>query len=113
MLQGHIHSRSLYWLIPVAFGLMMEIVFFVPFVSAEFLNHHRSLLILIVPFCLVAPLGGWWAVYQCIRHEDHPLRYIVIVVLVPLGFSWYYFERYRLRQVKRSWQTQGADEKSI
>jgi len=113
MFQRYMHRSSLYWLIPVAFGLIVEIAFFVPFVSADFLNHHRSLLILVVPFCLAAPLGGWWAVYQCIRHEEHPLRYIVIVILVPLGFSWYYFERYRLRQVKGSWKTQRVDEKSI
>jgi hypothetical protein len=97
MLQIYKGRESLYWMVPVALGLVLEIAFFVPLVGPDTLNRHRFLLAFVVPFCFVAPLGGWWAIYQCIRNEKHPARYIAVVVLVPLGFSWYYFERYRQR----------------
>jgi hypothetical protein len=91
-------TESLYWLVPVVLGAVFEIVFFVvPFVSPETMNRHREILLLLVPFCIVAPIGGWWAVYQCVRHERHPAKYLAIVTLVPLGFIWYFFERYRSR----------------
>jgi hypothetical protein len=89
--------ESLYWLIPIALGLVFEVAFCIPFVSPDTLNHHRLLLAFIVPFFFIAPLGGWWAIYQCVRYEKQSGRYIAVVVLVPLGFVWYYFERYRQR----------------
>jgi hypothetical protein len=90
-----LRPESLYWLLPIMLGSVIELAFLVPFVTPDLLNHHRALLFLVVPFCVIAPLGGWWAIYQCIRHEEQPARYIAVVVLVPLGFLWYYFERYR------------------
>ena len=61
----------------------------------ETMNRHKEMLLLLIPFCVVAPAGGWWAIYQCIRREQHPVKYLAIVILVPLGFVWYYFGRYR------------------
>jgi hypothetical protein len=85
---------SLRWLVPVLIGATVEFVFFAGIVSATTLNHHSSLLMVVIPFCLIAPVGGWWGVYQCIRYEREMGKHITIVTLVPLGFFWYYFERY-------------------
>ena len=89
--------ESLWWLVPVMLGAVFEVIFFVPFVTPETMNHHKEIFLLLIPFCVVAPVGGWWAIYQCIRREQHPVKYLAIVIFVPLGFIWYYFERYRLR----------------
>jgi hypothetical protein len=78
-------------------GAVFEVMFFVPLVTPETMNRHKEMLLLLIPFCVVAPAGGWWAIYQCIRREQHPVKYLAIVIFVPLGFVWYYFERYRLR----------------
>src|SRR5579872_663135 len=92
--------ESLCWLAPVLLGAVTEFVFFLGFVNHDVINRHREILIVLVPFCVVAPVGGWWAIYQCIRHEKHPARYVATIVLVPLGFIWYYFERYRRREAQ-------------
>jgi hypothetical protein len=81
-------SESLRWLVPVLIGAMVEFVFFAGIVGASTLNRHSSLLMVVIPFCLVAPVGNWWAVYQCIRYERQMGKYLTIVVLVPLGFFW-------------------------
>jgi glycopeptide antibiotics resistance protein len=86
--------ESLRWLLPVSFGTIMEFLFLANIVTAKTLNTHSSLMIVVIPFCVIAPLGGWWAVYQCLRHERQIGKCLAIVVFVPLGFFWYYFERY-------------------
>ena len=91
-------AESLRWLVPVLIGAIVEFVFFAGIVTASTLNHHSSLLLVVIPFCLVAPVGGWWAIYQSIRYEREMGRYLTIVTLVPLGFFWYYFERYLPRR---------------
>jgi hypothetical protein len=58
--------------------------------------------LLVVPACILAPIGGWWAIYQCIRYERRPLKYIALVVFIPFGFVWYYFERYEMRISRKS-----------
>ncbi len=65
--------ESLYWLIPGSGGVF-EVIFFVPFVDADMINRHREILFALIPFCIIAPVGGWWAVYQCIQHETHPAK---------------------------------------
>ena len=87
-------NLKLPWLPLIAVGTIIEAYFFLSFGSTQALNQHPLLFVIVVPFCIAAPVGGWWAVYQCIRHEVHPIRFIVIVLVVPLGFTWYYFERY-------------------
>ena len=52
---------------------------------------------LLIIYGLIAPIGGLWAIYQSIRYEKHPWKCVAIVVLVPFGFLWYYFEKYRMR----------------
>lgn len=45
-------------------------------------------------FYAIHPLGAVWMAYQCIRHEARPFP-IILLVLVPYAFVWYYFERVR------------------
>ena len=85
----------------VFYGLAALIVLLVSDVEA-LRAHHFLLAKLIAPACIVAPIGGWWAVYQCIRYERRPWRYIALVLFIPLGFVWYYFERYKKRESARA-----------
>lgn len=86
--------QTLLWLLPVTYGSIATAIVLSLFVTPQLFN-NKLLFDLAVPACVVAPFGGWWAIYQCVRHESQPWRYIAIVVFVPLGFTWYYFERYR------------------
>lgn len=95
--------KSLYWLVPVVLGGILEITFFVvPFVPREMTNQHKEILWVLVPFCFIAPIGGWWAVYQCVRYEERPAKYILLVMIIPLGFIWYYFERHHWVEAQSS-----------
>jgi len=91
-------SSWLWWVIPIVYGAAVELSFFIAIFGPMPPPHQKLLLAFLVPACVVAPIGGWWALYQCVRHEQRPLKYIAIIVLVPFGFAWYYFERYRLRE---------------
>jgi hypothetical protein len=37
--------------------------------------------------------------YQAIRYEAKPLRYVLLVAFVPFSCVWYYVERYRPRKL--------------
>ena len=90
--------NALLWEIPVAYGITVFVLLLSPLVDPELLLNHGALLFpFVIPACIVSPFGGFWAVYQCVRYERNLARYLAIVVLVPLGFTWYYFERYRFR----------------
>lgn len=91
-------STTLLWSIPVFVGTLVEILLLTSFIDVSMLNQHHELFFVIAPFSVIAPIGGWWAVYQCLRYEDKPAKFILVVVILPLGFTWYYFERYRLRR---------------
>lgn len=102
-------SQSLYWLLPIIYGsaatIALSAVFFKPgIVSNRFLFHF------VTPYCIVQPIGGWWVIYQCVRYERRPWRYVAIV-LVPAGFFWYFFERYSIRE-RRLWLAQERRERS-
>ena len=81
------------WLIPilVASGILLTIC-----LNPAALKDRLFFPVLIV-FGLVAPVGGMWAIYQSIRYEEYPWKCVAIVVFVPFGFTWYYFEKYRKR----------------
>jgi hypothetical protein len=45
----------------------------------------------------VADIGSLWMIYQAVRYEIRPWRF-VLLALVPLSFVWYYNERYSRRR---------------
>ncbi len=46
---------------------------------------------------ILSNLGTLWVIYQALRYEVRPLRF-VILSLLPLSFIWYYHERYKRRR---------------
>jgi hypothetical protein len=93
MAKPYVRPESLYWLIPilVACGICV-VMWFKPSALKDQLFFP-----VLIAFGLIAPIGGLWAIYQSIRYENSPLKYVAIVVLIPFGFLWYYFERYKKR----------------
>ena len=83
--------KTLLWLIPILIGCG---VFLTICINPSALKDRLFFPVLIM-FGLIAPVGGLWAIYRCIRYEKTPWRYIAIVVFIPFGFLWYYFEKYR------------------
>jgi hypothetical protein len=65
--------------------------------------HPLPLLLLALVFC-VPPLGTFWMLYAVIRHERHPLSY-VLLAFVPYFFVGYYFERVRRKGLEKNQQT--------
>jgi len=45
-------------------------------------------------YALTQILGGFWMIYNCVRTEQRPFRFILIS-LIPYSFVWYYFEKVR------------------
>ncbi|MGB6484919.1 MAG: hypothetical protein WBE86_15645 [Candidatus Acidiferrales bacterium] len=38
-------------------------------------------------------LGGWWMLFKIFRCEKHVFPVILVPLLIPNSFLWYYFER--------------------
>lgn len=51
-------------------------------------------MVVFVAFFVASGLGGMWAAYMVVRHEAQIFP-VILVVLLPYGFVWYYFERVR------------------
>jgi hypothetical protein len=102
--------HSFFWLLPILYGLAATTVLCTVFIKPEIIT-NKILFRFVTPYCIAAPFGGWWAIYQCLRYEKRPWRYAAIVVFVPAGFVWYYFERYRIRQI-HFWRDQERNESS-
>jgi hypothetical protein len=89
----HRNRAILAWLTPILIACGVFLVILVN----PFALHDRVFLPVLVIFGLVAPVGGFWAIYQSIRYEKNPWKCILVVVFIPFGFVWYYFEKYRKR----------------
>jgi hypothetical protein len=42
-------------------------------------------------------VGAFWMLYNVVRHEKHPLGYILLA-FIPFTFLWYYFDRIKHRK---------------
>lgn len=45
----------------------------------------------------ISPFGAFWMMYQAIRYERYPGKY-VLLAFVPFLFIWYWQGRFRMRQ---------------
>ena len=55
-------------LVAVIYGIFAVIVLWVSDPTA-LRQQHLPIAIALIPACVLAPVGGWWAVYQSIRYE--------------------------------------------
>lgn len=96
--RNHSRSETLVWLIPI---LVASAVFLAICLKPTAFMKDRVFFPLLIIYGLIAPVGGFWAIYQSIRYEKHPWKYVAIVVFIPFGFLWYLFERYRKAERRR------------
>ena len=59
-------------------------------------SYRRSNYAVIVFFLLIfaTNIGGFWTIYQALRYEERPLKYLLIA-LIPFSFFWYLMARQR------------------
>jgi len=50
----------------------------------------------------VPPVGAFWMMYMSIRYEKKPLPFVLLALLIPFTFLWYYFERVRPGKLGRN-----------
>lgn len=56
-------------------------------------DNHPILLSSIILAFTVSGLGGWWMLFRIVRHEKRVFPLILVPLLVPNSYFWYYFER--------------------
>jgi hypothetical protein len=92
--------RKLVWIclgvLSFSFGLVM--LFFYPFRHPLRQELGRSA-VAIEPILMLQPVFGIWMLYQAVRYEAKPLRYVLLAAFVPFSYVWYYIERYRPRKL--------------
>lgn len=106
--RNHKRAETLVWLVPI---LVASVVFIAICLKPTAFMKDRVFFPLLIIYGLIAPVGGFWAIYQSIRFEKYPWKCAAIVVLVPFGFIWYYFAKYRKRaaQAENFHGASGAD----
>ncbi|MGB8524845.1 MAG: hypothetical protein WCD43_17920 [Candidatus Acidiferrales bacterium] len=57
------------------------------------LENHPILFPLILVAFTGSGLGGWWMLFKIVRHEKHVFPVILVPLLIPNSWLWYYFER--------------------
>ena len=92
--------RKLVWICLGVFSssFVLMMVFFYPFKHPLQQELGRSAVV-IEPILFLQPFLGIWMLYQAIRYEAKPLRYVLLIAFVPLAYVWYYVERYRPRKL--------------
>jgi hypothetical protein len=88
-------GRTILWLVPILVGCTVILLTFVD----HSLFHNRFFFPVLIVFGFISPIGGLWGIYQCIRYEKSLWPYLAIVVFIPLGFTWYFFEDIASRKV--------------
>ena len=96
-------SGVVFWRSAIVYGTTATVLLIIADFHPLYFLHSRFFFLFVTPACVIAPIGGWWALYQCLRHESQHWKFIAIVMFVPMGFVWYYFERYR-KSEKVFWQ---------
>jgi len=74
-------------------GLQLSVVF-APTPAMDFDTHPFLLSAVLLLFGAPA-LGGVWMLFMIVRHEKRLFPLILVPLLIPNSFLWYYFERIR------------------
>ena len=87
-----VQSYRLLWMVSVPFLFLVLLSF-----SSETSRIFSTASPIFGLFGVAASIGGFWMLYQAIRYEVRPLRFVIVAMTLPLSFIWYYVERYAKR----------------
>lgn len=77
---------------------LVDVLFGFALVMIPVQGEWMSALLGLISFVMGASqLGGYWMMYQAVRYEISPWRF-VFLAFIPFAFVWYYFERYSKRR---------------
>lgn len=82
-------------LLYVALGLVLTVSAVLLLTRGPSPENHPVVLVILIALFGIAPLGAFWMMYMSIRCEKKPLAMLVLALLIPFTFLWYYFERVR------------------
>jgi hypothetical protein len=92
-----VHSYLFAWLpalVSLGIGVLVLLLDLAPAGS----SHSTSFIDVIFAFgSFVSHIGCLWMLYQAVRYEIRPVRFVLLAFL-PFSFVWYYFERYSRRK---------------
>jgi hypothetical protein len=91
-----VRSYLFAWLPGVIYAGIVILVYALAAGPGEFLTAHSPLDPVFSLVKFVDEIASLWMIYQAIRYEIHPLRFVLLSGL-PLSFIWYYYERYSRR----------------
>jgi hypothetical protein len=79
--------------LPVIYGTTATLVAYIPYFRPEIISKPWWFYF-VLPYAIVAPFGALGAIFDCLRKKQKRWKHIAIIILVPLGFAWYYFGRH-------------------
>ena len=92
--------RQLIWIVvSVSLGWAVILAAFSLVTSSWFVEHPVVAGLLYATVVSVPTLGVFWMIYMSIRHEKHPVPYILLA-FVPFTCFWYYFVRVKTRRLR-------------
>lgn len=65
-------------------------------------DNHPILLGLILGAFTASGIGGWWMLFRIVRKERHIFPIILVPLVIPNSFLWYYFEIVMQRRTDQS-----------
>jgi hypothetical protein len=86
---------ALILLISLVYGTALTILMVASYSFPAYFLPRKIFFIFATPGFVYVPVALFWTIYQCVRYERHPWKYIIASLFVPMGFLWYIFERYR------------------
>jgi len=88
------------WLPGAVYSAIMFFVYAMQAEPGEFLASRSPLDPFFSLIKFVNEIAGLWMLYQAVRYEIRPLRFVLLSI-IPFSFVWYYYERYSRRQFRQ------------
>jgi len=88
------------WLPGAVYIAIMFFVYAMQAEPGEFLASRSPLDPVFSLIKFVNEIAGLWMLYQAVRYEIRPLRFVLLSI-IPFSFVWYYYERYSRRQFRQ------------
>jgi hypothetical protein len=86
----------------VVFGFLVMMAAILLLVRGAVPDTHPLAMLGLVILFGIPPFGAFWMMYVSIRYEKRPVPLLLLALLIPFSFLWYYFERVRPGKLARN-----------